>query len=155
MPKNFSAIQPSILTHKDGTLQEIGRTKNQKVFTTTSTDAGITWSPMATLNLPNPNSGTDAVTLADGRHVLVYNHTTKGRRPLNVAISSDGKTWNALGTLEVEPGEFSYPAIIQSTNGQIQISYTWKRKKVRVVTLDPEGLKPEPIAPNGRWPTGR
>ena len=155
MPKNFSAIQPSILTHKDGTLQAIGRTKNQKVFTTTSTDAGITWSPMATLNLPNPNSGTDAVTLADGRHVLVYNHTTKGRRPLNVAISSDGKTWNALGTLEVEPGEFSYPAIIQSTNGQIQISYTWKRKKVRVVTLDPEGLKPEPIAPNGRWPEGR
>ena len=108
-----------------------------------------------TLNLPNPNSGTDAVTLADGRQLLVYNHTTTGRRPLNVAISTDGKKWSALGTLEVERGEFSYPAVIQTADGMVQISYTWKRQKVRVATLDPKGFQPEPIAANGRWPEGR
>ena len=53
--------------------------------------------------LPNPSAGTDAVTLADGRHLLVYNHTPKGRTPLNVAISSDGKTWSAAAVLEREP----------------------------------------------------
>jgi len=155
MPKKFSAIQPSILTHKDGTLQAIGRTKNQKLFTTSSSDGGKNWSEMGTLNLPNPNSGTDAVTLADGRQLLVYNHTTTGRRPLNVAISTDGKKWSALGTLEVERGEFSYPAVIQTADGMVQISYTWKRQKVRVATLDPKGFQPEPIAANGRWPEGR
>jgi len=157
MPDKFGAIQPSILLRKDGTLQAVGRTRLpvQKVFSTTSADGGKTWAPLATLNLPNPNSGTDAVTLKDGRHLLVYNHTTRGRRPLNVAISDDGLVWSALGTLEVEPGEFSYPAVIQSADGLVQISYTWKRQKVRVVTLDPKGFEPEPIAANGRWPVGK
>lgn len=155
MPRRFGAIQPSILIHKDGVLQAIGRTRNQKIFTAGSTDGGKTWSAIGTLNLPNPNSGTDAVTLADGRHLLVYNHTTNGRRPLNVAISDDGVNWNALGTLEVDRGEFSYPAVIQTADGKIEIAYTWKRQKVRTVTLDPKAFQPEPIAPNGRWPDGR
>jgi len=51
-------------------------------------NAGKTWSGMQLIDLPNPNSGTDAVTLADGRHVLVYNHTTRVRSPLNVALST-------------------------------------------------------------------
>ena len=55
----------------------------------------------------------------------------------------------------MEPGEFSYPAVIQSADGLVQISYTWKRQKVRVVTLDPRGFEPEPIAANGRWPVGK
>ena len=48
---------------------------------------------MTLTDLPNPNSGTDAVTLLDGRHLLVYNPTAKGRTPLTVAISADGKAW--------------------------------------------------------------
>ena len=86
--------------------------------------------------LPNPSAGVDGVTLKDGRHLLVYNHTPRGRTPLNVAISTDGKEWQALVTLESEPGEYSYPAMIQTRDGLVHITYTWKRKRIKHAVLD-------------------
>lgn len=150
-PKEFSTIQPSILHHKDGALQAIGRSRNGKLFTTTSKDQGRSWSAMALTNLPNPSAGTDAVTMKDGRHVLIYNHTPKGRSPLNVAVSQDGVTWQAALALETEPGEYSYPAVIQTEDGLLHVSYTWKRKKIRHVVLDPAKFTLKPIV-DGVWP---
>jgi predicted neuraminidase len=66
---------------------------------------------------------------------------SKGRSPLNVAISPDGRIWTMVLTLEDQPGEFSYPAVIQATNGKVHITYTWKRVKIRHVELDPRWLK--------------
>jgi predicted neuraminidase len=77
----------------------------------------------------------DAVGLRDGRIVLVYNHTEKGRSPLNLAVSKDGENWTPVVTLESEPGEFSYPAIIQGSDGNLHITYTWNRKKIRYVEV--------------------
>ena len=79
--------------------------------------------------LPNPNSGTDAVTLKDGRTLLVYNHLPRGRETLNVALSADGVNWQAALVLEDQPGEYSYPAVIQTRDGLVHITYTWKREK--------------------------
>lgn len=135
------AIQPTILQHADGKLQILCRSRGVgKVLSATSTDQGKTWSPLEPIELPNPNSGIDAVTLRDGRHLLVYNHTPKGRSPLNLAASSDGKKWSAALVLEDEPGEYSYPAIIQAPDGLVHITYTWKRQKVRHVVVDPAKL---------------
>jgi predicted neuraminidase len=115
-------------------------------------DAGQTWSKFEPLNLPHPGSGIDGVTLADGRHLLVYNHTNRGRSPLNVAISKDGKEWQAAAVLENESGaEFSYPAAIQTADGLVHVTYTWKRQRVKHVTLDPARLAPRQIS-NGKWP---
>ena len=138
--KSIGAIQPSILFHKDGSLQAVGRTQQEKVFTTSSTDDGQTWSALTLTELPNPNSGIDAVTLADGRFVLVYNHTPRGRSPLNVALSKDGIAWKSVVVLESEPGEFSYPAVIQTRDGLVHITYTWKRQRIRHAVLDPAKL---------------
>ena len=145
--KAIGAIQPSILTHGNGRLQALGRTRQGKIFEIWSEDGGRTWGAMSLTELPNPNSGTDAVTLADGRHLLVYNHTPKGRTPLNVAISNDGKTWQAAAVLESEPGEYSYPAVIQAADGRVHITYTWKRRRVKHVALDLTKLELRPIAP--------
>jgi predicted neuraminidase len=149
----IDAIQPSILVHPRGRLQAVGRTRSQRVFETWSDDGGRSWTPIALTMLPNPNSGIDAVTLSDGRHLIVYNHTTKGRSPLNVAVSRDGKRWDAALSLEREPGEYSYPAIIQSSDGRVHITYTWKRQRIKHVAIDPARLKPVPM-PDGNWPQG-
>jgi len=145
------AIQPAILTYADGRLQAIGRTRSQRIFETWSSDRGTTWTPIALTALPNPNSGIDAVTLRDGRHVVVYNHTTSGRTPLNVAISRDGKTWNAALVLERDPGEYSYPAVIQDADGLVHVTYTWKRQRIKHVVVDPAKLAPVAMS-DGAWP---
>lgn len=141
--KEFSAIQPSILFHKDGSLQALCRSRQGRVLETWSKDDGKTWSNLTATSLPNPNSGTDAVTLKDGRQLLVYNNVGNApgrsggpRTPLNVAVSADGKTWNDVFVLETEPGEYSYPAVIQTSDGKVHITYTWKRKRIKHVVID-------------------
>jgi predicted neuraminidase len=148
---DIDAIQPSILLHSGGRLQAVGRSRAGRVFETWSTDGGRSWSALTLTTLPNPSAGTDAITLKDGRHLIVYNHTPKGRSPLNVALSSDGKVWNAGLVLESEPGEYSYPAVIQTGDGLVHITYTWQRLKVRHVVVDPARLTLVPM-PDGVWP---
>ena len=148
---SIGAIQPSILFLEGEKLLALGRTKQAHIFRIASDDGGKSWGEMSLTELPNPNSGTDAVTLKDGRHLLVYNHTAKGRTPLNLAVSRDGATWEAALRLETEPGEYSYPAIIQTADGLVHITYTWKRQKVRHAVIDPARLKTQPIV-DGLWP---
>lgn len=144
----FDAIQPSILKYKNGKLQAISRTRQDVLSQVWSEDGGNTWGEMTALELPNPNSGTDAVTLQDGRQLLVYNHTTKegkepnGRNMLNLALSDDGINWVPVMTLENESVEdgYAYPAIIQSADGMVHITYTLNRRSVKYVLVDPKKL---------------
>jgi predicted neuraminidase len=147
-----AAIQPTILRHGDK-LQILCRNRERgSLWQSWSSDSGRTWSKLESVNLPHPGSGIDGVTLADGRQLLVYNHTNRGRSPLNVAVSSDGKAWQAAVVLEDEPSqEFSYPAVIQTPDGRVHITYTWKRQRVKHVTLDPAKLALRPIV-DGKWP---
>jgi predicted neuraminidase len=158
--REIGAIQPSILFHKNGKLEAVGRTRNDKIFQIWSDDGGATWGKMTLTDLLNPDSGTDAVTLKDGRQILVYNHNTrtgsnnKGRNPLNVAISDDGKNWFAALILEDEPDApngFAYPAVIQTNDGLVHITYTWERKRIKHVVIDPKKLSLRPIV-DGVWP---
>jgi len=143
-PKNsFGVIQPAICRRRDGSLLTLMRSRGLgQVCASTSRDGGLTWSPAEEIaDLPNPNSGIDAVTLADGRLALVYNPTHEGRTPLAVAVSADdGKTWKHAVTLEQEPGEYSYPAIIQAADATVHITYTWRRTNIVHATLKPNEL---------------
>jgi predicted neuraminidase len=140
----IAAIQPSILFlggAGGSKLLAVGRTQQSRVFSTTSNDGGKTWSALSLIDdLPNPNAGIDAVTLAEGRHLLVYNPVTRGRSPLAVALSRDGITWKRVLTLEDQPGEYSYPAVIQTSDGRVHVTYTWKRERVKHVVIDPAKL---------------
>lgn len=144
----FDAIQPSILTYADGRIQAISRTKQSVLSQVWSDDEGETWGEMTALDLPNPNSGTDAVTLKDGRQLLIYNHSTKsgtepkGRNILNLAISENGKDWKPVMTLENVPVEdgYAYPAIIQGSDGLVHMTYTYNRRSVKYAVVDPTKL---------------
>lgn len=154
----FGAIQPSLLKLSGMELLAVGRTQQGSVFQMQSKDLGRTWGDMQASMLPNPNSGIDAVTLSDSKHMLVYNHVQtepgvwKDRSPLNLAISSDGVTWQAGLELENTPKEeFSYPAIIQTRDGLVHITYTWNRKKIKHLVVDPRKIVAKPYS-DGKWP---
>ena len=143
LERPIEAIQPALLQLADGRLQMICRTRNGKIGTAYSSDKGTTWSSVELLDEGHNQSGLDAVTLRDGRHVMVYNNfetidgTPKGpRNPLSVAISTDGSHWQHLLTLEHSPlGEYSYPAIIEGADGSLHIVYTWRRERIKYVNI--------------------
>jgi predicted neuraminidase len=155
----LAAIQPCILTHPGGKLQILCRTKRDRIYTAWSNDNGETWTKPEPTGLPNNNSGIDAVTLKDGRQLLVYNHldlrkNKGGRNKLHLAVSKDGINWEAVTILENDPspeGEYSYPAIIQSLDGLVHITYTWNRELIKHVVINPEKIRSRPII-NEIWP---
>jgi predicted neuraminidase len=137
-PAQVGVIQPTILTYAGNRLQMLCRTRGKGLVSQTwSQDSGKTWSEVTQLSVPNPNSGIDAVTLKDGRQLLVFNNTPKGRTPLNVALSADGREWKVVLTIEDQPGEYSYPAVIQTADGKVHTTYTYRRQSIKHVVLDP------------------
>ena len=159
--KKASLIQPTILDHGNEKLQILCRSKNNAIYSSFSTDNGYTWSKFEAIDLPNPNSGFDAVTLKDGRFILIYNHIAckpgvkwGDRNIINMAISEDGINWKAAFLLENdedEDGEYSYPAVIQTKDGKVHISYTWNRTLIKHVVVDPSLIQAKDIV-NGIWP---
>ena len=152
--RQTGAIQPSILVHRDGKIQLLCRSNVSKILTAWSDDYGRTWSELTPVLLPNPNSGIDAVTLKDGSHIVVYNHLISGRHCLNLAISDDGINWKAAALLENDQKgtEFSYPAVIQTKDNMVHITYTWNRKQIKHVVIDPVKIIPGPVLTDG-WPS--
>lgn len=148
--KEFGAIQPVVLDYGSKKLQLLSRTSNGVVAQNWSEDGGKTWGPMTATDLPNPNSGIAGTTLKDGRQLLIYNPVGKDwgdRVPLSLAISKDGVHWERkldlqplLETTDREGEEYSYPTIIQAPDGLVHIVYTWNRKTVRYLVLDPGKL---------------
>ena len=144
IPKDDSigVIQPTLLVHKILQLQALCRSKQNYIYSSLSNDSGKTWSKLTPLQVPNPNSGIDAVRSSDDEYLLVYNPLfhgkdwVEGRNVLNVALSEDGIIWNDVYQLEHEKsGEFSYPAIIKSANGDFHITYTSNRKFIKHVVI--------------------
>lgn len=135
--KTIGLIQPAIASLGGKHLRIYMRSTSHigKICVADSFDNGLTWTDAHPLDLPNPNSGIDVVRLRDGRIVLLYNNTSKGRTPLDLAVSKDGERFTHFATLESEPGEFSYPAIIQGTDGNLHMTYTWNRKQIRYVVF--------------------
>ncbi|WDF55737.1 sialidase family protein [Mucilaginibacter sp. KACC 22063] len=140
--KAFDVIQPSILKYPDHKLQLLMRSKQGAVAQCWSDDDGKTWSKISATSLLNPNSGTDAVTLKSGKQLIVYNPDVpgkdwyNGRGKLRVACSTDGETWKDIAVLENgDKEEYSYPAIIQTKDGLIHITYTYNRKNIKHVVM--------------------
>nr|WP_276589552.1 sialidase family protein [Sphingomonas sp. GM_Shp_2] len=150
-PMHIEAIQPSILTHRDGRMELVARTRQGALAMSWTRDGGKSWSPLAAIDLPNPNAGTDAVTLRDGRQLIVYNHAahrpdTPGdgdRWPLNIGLSDDGVHWRAVLTLESEPvpDGYAYPAVIQTRDGMVHVTYTHNRTRIAHVVIDPRRIR--------------
>jgi len=131
-------IQPSVVELTQGRLKMFMRSTQAigRVCTAESYNHGRTWGKVRATVLPNPNSGIDVVRLSTGPIIIAYNDSTVHRTPLSLAASFDeGETWAKLLDLETEEGEFSYPSLIQSMDGDLHIAYTWRRKTINHVSL--------------------
>lgn len=130
-------IQPSVVSLGGKHLRFYARSTTNigHIVVADSVDIGVNWTAPRLLDLPNPNSGIDAVALKDGRVVLVFNNSATTRTPLNIAVSRDGEHFTVFETLEDQPGEFSYPAVIQSRGGDLYLTYTWNRRSIAFVRI--------------------
>ncbi len=139
----YGVIQPTLWQTRTGQVRMLMRSTERigRIVASESQDSGRTWAPGRLTALPNPNAAIDVVKLRDGRLVLVYNHTPQGRDAIHVAVSHDeGDSWSTPQVLEEGQGEFSYPAVIQSSDGLIHVTYTWRRTHIRHQVLDPGKL---------------
>jgi predicted neuraminidase len=144
LPGKFNQIQPALFETKDGKVVALMRSRDPRVVCRAeSKDGGATFSPAEETKLPNPSTGLDCVKTKEGDIFLVYNPVASGRTPLSLARSTDdGKTWKKVLDLDAEPNaEFSYPAMIESSAGKLEITYTWKRTHIKHQSLDPKTLR--------------
>ncbi len=152
------SIQPTFLYHGGTTIEALTRqysgAAGTQIGVSWSYDDGVTWSAVAATAMPNNWSGIEGLGLADGRYLLVCNpdNTTSagnGRNLLVALISSDGTNWHAALQLQDAAAstadEFDYPAAIQTTSGQIQITYSYNHAGIRNVTVDPSQIKGLPL----------
>ena len=71
---------------------------------------------------------------------------------LNLAISADGLQWKKVAVLEQEEKqEFSYPAIIQTKDGMVHMTYTWKRQRIKHVVIDPSQIDTGELLSRENW----
>jgi len=141
--KGFEVIQPTFLVHSNKSIQMLLRSKHNKLISSWSDDNGKNWSRTDSINVVNSNSGVDALTLNPKSFLLVNNPLPQGkdwfygRNILDVEYSADGVEWEKLFDLENEKeGEFSYPAIISTTDGKIHVLYTHNRKYIKHVEFE-------------------
>jgi len=131
-------IQPTLWESTPGLAHALFRTTDGRVYRSDSNDDGQTWTRAYPIGLPNNNSGLDVVRMRSGLLALACNPVQGNwadRTPLSVLFSCDnGFTWSEQIDLERDPGEFSYPAIIEVEDG-LAISYTWNRRRIAVARL--------------------
>ncbi len=135
--ETIGIIQPAVVSLGGRHLRFYARSRTRaaRIAVADSMDAGVTWTQARFIDLPNPNSGIDAVRLRDGRIVLVFNNSYDARTPLNLAVSRDGEHFAVVKTLESGTGQYSYPAIVQAANGDLLITYSWRRQTIKFVRL--------------------
>ena len=131
-------VQPSVIRPSPGKSDLITFFRDRRaehIYWATSSDEGMSWTEPKKTILPNNNAAIQANVLMNGKIAIVFNPTTHGRNVIRIALSSDGgMTWPEYRDLEntkESSDEFSYPTLLQTADGYIHVTYTYKRETVK------------------------
>jgi hypothetical protein len=137
-------LEPVVAQLPDGKLichMRYGATGGGHIWHSQSDDDGETWQPVSQTNLRSPHSGTDLAASQSGRLVIAYNDSYYLRTPLCVGISDDeGKTWRVRDVIG-EAGEYSYPDLLQTADGQWHLFFTNQRTHISHASFDEAWLE--------------
>lgn len=135
-------IHPNVVQLPDGRLLCYLRTGGRGViWRSESLDNGETWSELEQTRFPNPNAGIDLFPLASGQFALTFNNSAELRTPLTIALSSGlNEDWQKLQTVDAEYAELSYPSMAQTADGQIHLTYTYRRQTIIYATFTQDWL---------------
>ncbi len=143
-------IQPAIVQKKNGHLLAFMRDSGDapnRVQVSESADLGETWTPAVKSELLNTAS-VELLVLQDGRWAFVGNDVDDGRYRLSLFLSDDeGLSWKWKLVLEnTIPGQgnFSYPCLIQASDGFLHLTYSYhldkEHKSIKYMVLNPAQL---------------
>lgn len=162
VPDSGGLVQMDVLKLSSSSLIAFFRSRYADWIYESKSSDGCHWSAPVPTELPNNNSSMQAVNLKDGHLVMVFNNTqataqrgkptTAPRGVLSVALSEDGgKTWPWVRDLQAgatppayRPGEdfeYSYPSVIQSADGSIQVSFSFRRETIKYMTFVEDWIK--------------
>ena len=135
-PMVIGGSQPVLAQRTDESLFALMRMA-PKITQAESSDEGRTWTTAVPTSINNPDSGISMTRLKNGHLLLVYNDSPDARSPLNIVRSTDdGETWEPSLVLESNPGEYSYPCIVQTDDEMIHITYTFRRFGIKHVQMN-------------------
>jgi len=131
----FGPVQPALAERKDGSIVAFMRDNGaapQRVMISESFDKGESWSFAEDSDIVNPGSSLDVIVLNNGHWVMAYNDSENSRSSWAVSVSTDeGRTWKWTRHIGQSPDRaesYSYPSMIQTKDGKIHLSYTYKKE---------------------------
>lgn len=144
-------VQPSLVLKKNGDMVAYMRDNGDgpaKVQISFSADQGESWTAAQKTDIPNTAS-VQVIVLKNGNWAFIGNVLDNGRNQLNLWISTDeGVSWKATMFLENEApgkGSFSYPSMLQGSDGQLHITYSYqladKLESIKYVVVNPDLVK--------------
>ncbi len=142
--------EPALFQRSDGSLLAYMRPYDRDptdrfLWQCESFDSGRTWTEAKRTNIKNPSSAIELLKLQSGHVVLAFNDSHETRSPLCLALSlDDGRTWKYKRTLENGPGRFSYPALAQSPDDRIHVTYTFRRTHIKHAELNEKWIMERP-----------
>jgi predicted neuraminidase len=143
-----AALQPAVAA-VDGkealVLARSAEKQNGVVMADATSDGGATWRSTAPLPIANDNTSLNLLRLQSGRLLLAANAVRgRDRSVLQLFLSDDrGASWKASRVIEDDPNvyaAYSYPALLQTADGRIHLTYSYQENVIAHVTTTEAAL---------------
>lgn len=147
------SLQPVIMPYSEleavSMLRYAGEAPN-RILAQFSNNAGLSWPEPYKTNLPNPNAAITGISIDGGNRLLmVFNDHPEERDKLSLAVSGNqGESWETIHIFESWKKDweekkqgYSYPSIMQASNGDFHLVYSWNVQKIRHIRFNQAWLE--------------